>query len=253
MPRKLRRPKPRIAELSPAMRGYLLTGEYGSDDDGANAAGWFDLFQKTGNHQGGLRADWLVARDVLLAGWIHEHPGTRPWGWWRFDAPRWRHADQPARVQPITALDCAEPRRRLGGVGTPDFEALNSWPSLDRGVPTLWVTPFQEAYYSGRARDVDGKPIGKDYHDGHFAGVAPRADDPPTFESEAAYLERHGLLTAAERRRLPAGAFDPEVLAIDADDEIDPRAEFPDALDGPIFDERRPPDGGGKADDDDAA
>jgi len=35
-----------------------------------------------------------------------------------------------------------------------------------------------------------------------FTGVAIDPNDPPTFESQAAYLKRHGLLLAGEERRL---------------------------------------------------
>ena len=37
-------------------------------------------------------------------------------------------------------------------------------------------------------------------------------EDPPVFESEATYLDRHGLLTAAERRRLRVADYEPVVI-----------------------------------------
>jgi hypothetical protein len=47
-----------------------------------------------------------------------------------------------------------------------------------------------------------------------FAGVAIDENDSPRYESQAAYLERHGLLTPAERRRLTEKDFAPEVVGV---------------------------------------
>jgi hypothetical protein len=227
-----------VPEMSEVLINYLLTGGLPeSSPTGGMPREWFEVYRMTA-HPAAFRADWQVVREALLSMWKQDKPGTRPWAWWAFDAPRWRREDMPARVQSITALDCAEPRRRLGGIGTPDYEVLNTWPSFDRGVPTSWPSRWQVAYYNGRARDIHGNRIGKDYHEGHFAGLAPRVDDPPLFESEAAYLKRHGFLTAAERRALSAHAFAP--VAIDVPpDEPDVCGEFPHTFDHPFFDETR--------------
>ncbi|HEX9544401.1 MAG TPA: hypothetical protein VF955_04405, partial [Pyrinomonadaceae bacterium] len=61
------------------------------------------------------------------------------------------------------------PRKRLGGIGTPAHECRSVKPDFKYGIPTVWV-------------DVD-------------------KDDPPTFESQASYLKRHGMLMAGEERR----------------------------------------------------
>jgi len=37
-----------------------------------------------------LREAWRSWRGDLLADWIAERPGTRPWAWWRYDAPERR-------------------------------------------------------------------------------------------------------------------------------------------------------------------
>lgn len=34
-----------------------------------------------------MSAAWEDLRDYLLPTFIAEHPGTRPWAWWAFDAP----------------------------------------------------------------------------------------------------------------------------------------------------------------------
>jgi hypothetical protein len=39
-----------------------------------------------------------------------------------------------------------------------------------------------------------------------------KADDPPVFESQAAYLDRLGLLAPGEKRRLRNADFEPETL-----------------------------------------
>jgi hypothetical protein len=62
--------------------------------------------------------------------------------------------------------------------------------------------------------DTHGRPIGTDYHEGDFLGVAIDPADPPVYESEAAYLARHALLSDAERAQLTAADFDAlEVVA----------------------------------------
>jgi hypothetical protein len=40
-------------------------------------------------------------------------------------------------------------------------------------------------------------------------------DNPPRFESQASYLDRHALLLPSERRRLRREDFEPEVLPAD--------------------------------------
>lgn len=75
--------------------------------------------------------------------------------------------------------DSPEPRRRLGGKGE-----VFAPGKLDFGIELDWI-----------ARSVD-------------------RDNPPRYESEAAYLSRHGLLTEAEQRRLPADAFAESIIVL---------------------------------------
>jgi hypothetical protein len=70
-----------------------------------------------------LRRLWRAHRAEMLPLWTQDHPGTRPWAWWRIDAP--------------------EPRRRLGGGGTPCHEVLADEPEYDFGVPARWVSAWQ--------------------------------------------------------------------------------------------------------------
>lgn len=48
-----------------------------------------DLDSPEADHEA-IKAVWNNLRDVVLAKWIAINPGTRPWGWWRFDAPERR-------------------------------------------------------------------------------------------------------------------------------------------------------------------
>jgi hypothetical protein len=73
-----------------------------------------------------LREVWEEMGDSLLADFIAEKPGCRPWAWWVFDA--------------------TEPRRRTGDAPDPIGDEL--WfgkPRLTRGVPP------KDAYESERA------------------------------------------------------------------------------------------------------
>ncbi len=117
-----------------------------------------------------LRAIWLEARDELLKEWTAEWPGTRPCFWWRYEA--------------------VEPRRRLGGIGTPLAEVTAYAPEFWLGLPVRW-------------RHID---------DRFSRGVAVDPADLPTFESEPAYLDRLGLLLPEERARLTEEDFEAEAI-----------------------------------------
>ena len=116
--------------------------------------------------------------------WVQLHPGTRPRPWWRYSAP--------------------EPRQRLGGTGDPTKEALGLKSLLVRGVPLQWLDDIAvgnrtEPGHPGR---ITNRPL--------IRGIALDPEDPPMFESEAAYLDRLQLWLAGERERVPADAFRPE-------------------------------------------
>jgi hypothetical protein len=113
---------------------------------------------------------WDQHRDVILAEHVKENPGTRPALWWQYDAPR-----QPNGTMPGWWCDGKLPelRKRLGGTGTP-ISPVN----ISYGISDVW-------------HDIDD-------------------NDPPTFESQATYLKRHGLFLAGEERRAD---FEPEALS----------------------------------------
>jgi hypothetical protein len=172
---------PRTPSPPPAVRAFLERGEWSSDLP-------FAL-----HGAGRQRELWRLCRDAVLPAWIAERPGTRPWAWWRFDAP------EPAR-------------RRLGGTGTPAHEVLAVEPESAFGLPTRWITRWMVEYCAGRAVNVSGNPIGQQYRGCPFPGVAIDPADPPRFESEAAYLNSRNLLTAAERAVLTNADFEPELV-----------------------------------------
>jgi hypothetical protein len=87
-------------------------------------------------------------------------------------------------------FNAPEPRRRVGGTGEPGRA------DLSYGIPTSWAWP---------------RPV---LPGARFAGGPPPVDpdDPPTFEAEAEYLQRLGLLLPGEAERLDAADFEPEPI-----------------------------------------
>ena len=158
---------------------------------------------------------WTGVKVNLLKNFIKNHPCSRPWGWWKFDAPK-----TPVPGWDYERFNSAQ-RLRLGGVGTPSHEVLNQWAGFPYGIPGSFVDQWFIDYYNGRAKDVHGDPIGTEYKEGDFEGVAIDPGDPPRFESEAAYLQRHGFLTPAEGRYLKEHKelLQPEIVAFDDDDD----------------------------------
>jgi hypothetical protein len=131
----------------------------------------------------GLSARELVERygDQFLAEYIAKHPGKRPAWWWVFNT-----------------LDNGEPllRQRIGGVG----ESSGEWVSY--GMPGHWVTP--------KDKTEDRTWPGKCLHPGTAVDLV----NPPIFESQATFLDRHGLLLPGERKRLTAADFEPEGVSL---------------------------------------
>jgi hypothetical protein len=182
-------------EVSANVRHFLETGE--------GAPGDLEVFMLQGSLDR-LREAWGKVKAELMAAWVKRTPCTRPWCWWACDSPR-HDTGIGAWFEPLPA-----PRRRLGGIGTPDYEVLAFVPRFSFGIPAGWVEKWAVDYYNGRAKDIHGKPIGTEFKEGDFAGVAIDPSDPPRYESVAAYLDRHQLLTPAEVKYLAAH---PELLA----------------------------------------
>jgi hypothetical protein len=166
--------------------------------------GVLECFMLRGNRRNEKKM-WEKYKNFILADWLQNRPGTRPWAWWRFDAPRWQKSFNGAYFEGTLP----EPRQRVGGVGGPQFEHLGVKPRFSFGVPVDWLDQFMADYYNGRARDKHGEMIPCKYKEGDFSGVALDLDNPPLYESEASYLKRHGLLTKSEEKRLSDKDFEP--------------------------------------------
>ncbi len=183
--------KPMTPPISDSLRQYLEFGKRTPDD--------LETFWLAGSLDR-LRRVWRQVKKEILADWIQRAPCTRPWTWWRHDAPA--------------------PRRRLGGIGTPASEVLAVDDFLEFGIPVRWITPFLADYYNGRAKDIHGNIIPTPYKPGDFTGVPIDASNPPAFESQASFLERHRLLAPVETKHLAAhpALLEPEVVLPCEDD-----------------------------------
>jgi len=164
--------------------------------------------------RGELRRLWEACREDILARWVVAAPGTRPWGWWWHDAPRWRAEDMPAQARVLNpkAFSFPEPRRRLGGTGTPQYECLAVVPRLEAAIPVDWVSSFDADFYRGKAKDIHGNPIGTEFVGHRFDGKAIDFGNLPRYEAEASYLKRHNLLLPGEAERLTDADFAAETV-----------------------------------------
>jgi len=113
---------------------------------------------------------WVEHGAQITEEWAAKHPGTRPQHWWRFGAPRLPVAEHGEHAGWYYAPELIMPRLHLGGSGAPDPELTIHVYCLDHGLPVL--------------------------HEGDFD-----PSDPPIWETQLAYLKRHGLLLPGEAKR----------------------------------------------------
>jgi hypothetical protein len=153
-----------------------------------------------------LAALWGEHGDDIVEEHVAEFPGTRPQRWYEYSAPR-----SPRGTYPGCYYDgeLPEPRKRLGGIGTPDFEVMNIKPSFAFGLPVSWVDQTDCDYYNRRGAFAHVAP---NPNNEPFKGVAIDDSDPPRFESESSYLDRLGLLLPGEKRRIKKDAWEPETM-----------------------------------------
>lgn len=104
MPRKRRIPKPRRTTLTPAWRVYFMTGQdYGEHPEHRG----IDLWQVClGVLPAKLITMWRAYGAEIVADWILEHPGSRPWAWWRWDATEPRRVVRGAELLLKTEPPC---------------------------------------------------------------------------------------------------------------------------------------------------
>jgi hypothetical protein len=117
---------------------------------------------------------WQLHREAFLSDYIEKNPGHRPFAWWEFESPGLR--------------------KRIGGKGSPTSEVLNVVESYSFGVPDSWLSNL----------DISIWPKLKK-HKVDFT-------DPPSFESQPAFLKRHNLLNEKELEKLTDEDFMPEIL-----------------------------------------
>jgi hypothetical protein len=130
-----------------------------------------------------LREVWQLHRDEILPEFIRKNLCSRPFCWWKFDIK--------------------ELRERIGGIGDLMREIEFYEPTdCHNGIPMGWVAKWQVEYYNGNFRDIHGNLVDSGFKEGDFTEVAIDPNDPPTYESEAAYLRRHDLLSEIEERYL---------------------------------------------------
>ena len=150
------------------LRGHtLVDGEGFEDDEDARRAMWFE-------HRDELLAYWIQdparwKRPSGMSAIDHPEPGgpgTRPWAWWRYEAPEMR--------RPIKGT--LPDRLMIAGSGKPGLV----WAARPKGCDDK---DWREATYYGGP---------------HYLG----GDVPWVYEAESDYLARLGLLTDAERRWL---------------------------------------------------
>ena len=163
----------RRPNVSPTALYMASDGLYGPPEEIDEWEQWFYSYPSCSPKE--CLAVWCQVKEKIVGDWIAARPGTRPAWWWHFDAP--------------------EPRKRLGGVGKPASDCLAYVPHLTYGIPSTWMTRSLVEHMSG------------DYSD---SLVDP--SNPPSFESQTAYLKRLGLLAPGEAKRVHADAFEPEEL-----------------------------------------
>jgi len=170
MPRKNAKRKVKIEQKPLWLLRFLALGEIPEPEK----EGALECFMLRGNKRNEKRI-WKKYRDFILADWIQNKPGTRPFIWWKFDAPRWKKKFNGAFFEG-TLL---EPRKKMSRKGVIVWKKFPSIiPRFVFGVPYDWYQ-IDKTYY-------------------------------PMFESQASYLKRHGLLIKSEERRLTDKDFKPE-------------------------------------------
>ena len=204
--------KRRSIEVSDREFAYLSDDPDYESREGDQMA-MLDLLYPTGGADKYKRT-WDAVRDEILGWWPERHPGTRPRAWWTLEAPRW---DDPWD-------DCwyhgtfAEPRRRLGGTGTPQHCALNYKPEFELGIPDSFIDSGTLAYYAEHGKN--GGLENMDHPDEPVGAFDP--DNPPQYESQARYLWDRDLLEPEERKAVEKlGLLDVVEVVQQRDDELE--------------------------------
>lgn len=160
-----------------------------------------------------LRAEWSERGDELTREHIHAQPGSRPRGWWLFDAPEPRRPRiGTMRLKPGIDGDATVPSR--AGYGPQAKYHLENYEFITESDA---VHPFDSEERRKHVERIAERP---DAHpdfaaeayslDRGMPGVLVIADDfRAVYESEAAYLQRLDLIDDDEMKALEkSGIFE---------------------------------------------
>jgi hypothetical protein len=117
-----------------------------------------------------IRRAWDELRGSLLPAWSRERPGTRPYAWWRFEAP--------------------ERRRRIDGQPHPFDDKARTLHVAQSNRPEFWKAAYDLRWGMPRAFIP---PFDDDVHDDFMQNIL-HGRDSQIFEPEWSYLQRLGLL-----------------------------------------------------------
>jgi hypothetical protein len=97
--------------------------------------GWQENFREDE-----AREAWEIMREKIMADWVREQPGTRPWAWWRWDAP------QPARRERVDGLPHPfdNAARTLKVAGSDSEYLWRRAYGLSFGLPSAHIMPFDK-------------------------------------------------------------------------------------------------------------
>jgi hypothetical protein len=137
MPTKRRR-QARHAQrpVVPAVRFFLALGQW--PDRKAHPEHREGILERW-TRRDHLREDWVLVRDELLG---EAAPGTRPGGWWKYEAPEPRRQVGDAIESQAAYLDrlgllTDQERRRLSAVAfEPERTEHGDWADTNRGKKT---------------------------------------------------------------------------------------------------------------------
>lgn len=127
------------------------------------------------------RECWEALKDEVMAEWVQENPGTRPWAWWKYEEP--------------------ERRRRIDGKPHP-FDN----PERQRFV-ARWMAEYPEVASREAHKLYYGLPGCLIPYDSETApldedGYVMCDDFSAEYESSEDYLQRLGLLSKSEQAAL---------------------------------------------------
>ena len=77
-------PKKKTSKLPTFLVHWIETGEEPSTDQPDD---WFDFILMNENR---LRSAWEIARGEIVRQWVRQLPCSRPYAWWRYEAPQKR-------------------------------------------------------------------------------------------------------------------------------------------------------------------